>query len=996
MTLEAWVNPRALSGGGFRYIIGKGRTGNPGFAANNQNYALRLTAATGALSFLFRSVGKTGTWHRWTSRAGVGADDGWHHVAITYTFGKKNSLRGYIDGEPVSGKWDMGGATTRAPVVDDDELRIGASFDGLLDEVAIYRTSLPAGRIRAHYRYKAPDLTDQLQRRVSDEDVLVDIIEGIPDRKSWRFRPRQPVDSFRLSAFGLVDVPNKYSKQGLIVDRSQPFLIRAAAYVTIPRGPQRLLIRGRNASRLYMDGKLLLQTPFFNISSSAHGEVHDLDDSLAPHIRPLRRGDSQRHIDTEGDGRPHLFVFEEIIGGQRHRAETGETSVSIGPPGGDLHLLSATRAIPLTDEGWRLFATQQRARFVRLNTARRREAGREETRYWQWRHQLARHVVGKTAGPAVPAAADDRPVFNDIDRFINRELRNAGERPTALTDDNAFQRRVTLDVIGTIPTPEQIRAFRKDRRPGRRSRLIDRLLEDPHWADQWVGYWQDVLAENPNFIKPTLNNTGPFRWWIYESFLDNKPFDRFATELVMMEGSRYSGGPAGFEMATQNDAPLAAKARILGQAFLGLEMKCARCHDHPYRDFTQRDLFSLAAMLRRGPQNVPATSSIPGGDAAAASLIVTVSLKPGERVSPVWPFDDLNSGQFPDGMLRKPNDTRERLAALITSPNNKRFARVIANRLWRFYLGRGLVESVDDWENAKPSHPNLLDYLARELILHDYNLKHLARLILNSHTYQRTPRHGRKLRADERYLFAAPLQRRMRAEQIVDSLFLAAGKPFDAGAMTIDIDGALRRDISLNLGEPTRAWQFTSLSNERDRPSLALPFAQPFVTLLGAFGWRSSRQDPLTVRSREPTVRQPAAMANGLLARRIVRLSDDSAFTELALKEQSVDCLIRGVSLRLLSRPPTTEEQQLFKELLTPGFDDRRVDAPPVTRRRLPRGLVSWSNHLNPRANRIKLQLQRAVDRGDPPTRRLKAGWRERLEDMLWAMVNSPEFVFIP
>src|SRR5690606_32973561 len=112
---------------------------------------------------------------------------------------------------------------------------------------------------------------------------------------------------------------------------------------------------------------------------------------------------------------------------------------------------------------------------------------------------------------------------------------------------------------------------------------------------------------------PTLNNTGPFRWWIEESFDDNKPFDRFATELVMMEGSKYFGGPAGFSMASQNDAPFAAKAHILGGAFLAVEMKCARCHDAPYHDLDQRDLFALAAMLKRGGQPVPVSSTVPGG-----------------------------------------------------------------------------------------------------------------------------------------------------------------------------------------------------------------------------------------------------------------------------------------------------------------------------------------------------------------------------------------------
>jgi len=218
-------------------------------------------------------------------------------------------------------------------------------------------------------------------------------------------------------------------------------------------------------------------------------------------------------------------------------------------------------------------------------------------------------------------------------------------------DDWAFLRRATLDVIGTVPTPEMIREYFSDPAENRRGLLIERLLAHPGWADHWVGYWQDVLAENP-----TLNNTGPFRWWLHESFSDNKPFDRFATELVLMEGSTHYGGPAGFSLATQNDAPMAAKAHILAQAFLGMEMKCARCHDAPYHDFAQKDLFSLAAMLNRKPVSVPATSTIPGDPAALQSLSVKVTLKPGEPVPTEWPFAERFSGQLSTDMLLNPED----------------------------------------------------------------------------------------------------------------------------------------------------------------------------------------------------------------------------------------------------------------------------------------------------------------------------------------------------
>jgi hypothetical protein len=164
------------------------------------------------------------------------------------------------------------------------------------------------------------------------------------------------------------------------------------------------------------------------------------------------------------------------------------------------------------------------------------------------------------------------------------------------------------------------------------------------------------------------------------------------------------------------------------------------------------------------------------------------------------------------------------------------------------------------------------------------------------------------------------------------------------------------------------------------------------------FGWRSSRQDPRTVRNDEPTALQPAIMANGSLTGRIVRLSDDSAFTAVALQDQSLDVLIRQVFLRLLTREPTPNERRLFTDLLEPGYDQRRVagDVPEASWPRLRRGVVSWSNHLDPEASVVQAELEAAVLRGDPPTLRLQADWRERAEDMIWTIVNSPEMVFVP
>jgi hypothetical protein len=187
------------------------------------------------------------------------------------------------------------------------------------------------------------------------------------------------------------------------------------------------------------------------------------------------------------------------------------------------------------------------------------------------------------------------------------------------------------------------------------------------------------------------------------------------------------------------------------------------------------------------------------------------------------------------------------------------------------------------------------------------------------------------------------------------------------------------------------------MSNERDRPSLSLPAAQTAATVLETFGWRASRQDPLTVREREPTVLQPAILANGIVPKRATQLSEDSVFVGLALAAKTPAEFVETAYQQVLSRPPTVEEEQLFVELLAAGFSSRATGAAPGPKPGWPkRDGVSWSNHLSSEANAVRLAWQKEVEKGDPPTTLLTAAWRERAEDLVWTLINSPEFVWLP
>lgn len=1129
ITLEAWVRAADIRDGGYSYILGKGRNGNKKYPEKNQNYSLRLSGQRGeaCISFLFGSAaepGKPADWHRWTSTKGfTGA--GWHHIAITYTFGNPKSIRGIIDGEVVAGTWDMGGATTRAPANDDDHLMIGTgngggagnSFRGWVDGIAIWRGPVPQETLKSRYEFVPPPPAIA-RKDVPAGEVLVQICEeGMPSRNAWPDFPLQATESYREQAFGFFAVPHKYVETGVRGDRPNPFLVRAAARIDLPAGKHRLLLRGRGASRVYINDQLVLSTPFNTRDSSGHGTIPGPETylNLGPDFRFAPPGNRENWITYESTGGEHFVILETIVGSYLNartmrRPELGETVVAISPQGSESwQLLSpATRVIPYTDAGWAAYEAERTTFLEGLNDQARAVQRAKHATYWNQRRDAAQKWLNASDAVPVPALPAGFPANNPIDHFLAEAIARAraqeqaakrgtvdffadvqplleakcygchagskvkgdlrlddraaaltggssdgpavspgkpatsalltrlkageddgvmppkGERLTEaqirlietwiaegahwpdlkatstkltpLTEDLAFLRRIALDTVGVVPTPNEIAEFLADPPATRRNRAIDRYLADHRWADNWVGYWQDVLAENPNILNPTLNNTGPFRWWLYESFRDNKPMDLFVTELLRLGGSTRFGGPAGFGVASQNDSPFAAKASIAASAFLGVEMKCARCHDAPAHRSTQEDLFALGAMLGTKSLTVPVTSSVPldkihqGG----RKPLITVTLKPGTAVAPAWPFEDFVSAKVAEPLAEKPDSARDRLAALITAPQNERFAQVIANRVWARLMGRGIVEPVDDWERAKPSHPELLRWLGREFVREGYDLKKLTRLILQSHAYQRAT--DPEL-AEPSVLFASPAPRRLTAEQIVDSLFHATGKPFALEEVSLDIDGARDLGNSITMGMPRRAWMLTSTSNERDRPSLALPRIQAVIDVLEAFGWRAARQDPVSTRDHDPNVLQPAILSNGTVATWLTRLSDDHGVTRLALKDQPLDRLLDDLFLQLLTRLPTDEERTMYRAHLEQGYANRlREPTPPPAVKRMPQPYVSWSNHLHPEATIVRQKQEAAARAGDPPTTRLDPNWRNRLEDVLWAILNAPEFVYAP
>ncbi len=1129
---ETWVKFRTLRARQTAYVLGKGRHPKHGddFADNNQNYSIRFQGTSDGAKFglLFTSEHpetKKRAWHRWWSQTTV-PTTGWHHVALEFTFGNSDSLRAWVDGKSVTGKWDESGATDLPPVQDADDLVIGtgftrgegSSFQGSLDNLAIYSESFDPTEIAGRYRFVPPP-PPVTREMVPRGKVLVQISEdGVPQANHWPPEP-QVTETYYEEVFGLFELPHKYVATGVRGDRANPLHLRASAVVKLPAGKHRLLVRGRGRCRLYIDAKKLLETPPRPHDPGGYELLSKQDDylDLGPDFRFAPPGNRDAWCEFESPGGDHLVILETMVGGitggSTFRPELGETVVAVSLEGSEAwSLMSAgTREVRYTDEGWQAYESERRESLAKTNAAARAERRAAHQDYWGKRRTAAADWLVDTDSVPVPEPTHGYPAQNAIDHFINarivevkqdavqsgmddvdyfkqirpllesrcydchqggkaqgnlrlddhmsvlaggesegpavvpgsidesaliERITSADEgtvmppggdpltdeeiallkrwvkggavwpqfnvdhfQPNPLAEDLRFLRRVTLDTVGVPPTESEIAAFGNDKAETRRAQVIDRLLDDPRWADHWMGYWLDVLAENPNMINPTLNNTGPFRWWLYESLLDNKPPDLFATELIRMEGSERYGGPAGFGTATQNDLPMAAKGIIVSSAFLGVEMKCARCHDSPTHVSLQQDLLQLAALLKQQPIKLPASSSVPMGPLSQAGRkpLIQVTLEPGTEVEPAWPFERYCDESVADTLAEHPQNSRDRLAALITAPQNERFAQVMVNRVWQRLMGRGLVVSVSDWEKERPSHPELLRWLGHQLVASGYDLKAVSRTILNSHAYQRATD---PTLTETSPLFVSPAPRRLTAEQIVDSVFHATGTPFDLEEVSLDIDSVRAVSSTITLGKARRCWMLASSSNERDRPSLSLPRMTAVTSVLKTFGWRGARQDPQSLRDNESNILQPAIFANGVMSVWLTRLSDRHGITQIALEEQSVDELVDRVFLRLLTRKPSAAEKERYVRFLSEGYDTRVIPEPkrirPTSGKREPVRYVSWSNHVDGPANTLAVQKEADARRGDLPTNALKKDWRLRMEDVLWAVLNAPEWIFTP
>lgn len=522
------------------------------------------------------------------------------------------------------------------------------------------------------------------------------------------------------------------------------------------------------------------------------------------------------------------------------------------------------------------------------------------TRYLSYINTVHVLIPSENAIPAEVYA--NLPRFNPIDDLVWQKLKATGITPSPLTDDATFLRRASLDIIGRLPTPEEVRAFVASTDPAKREKIVDELLERPEYADHWSAKWADLLRPNAYHVgmKAVMNIDA----WIRESFRQNKPYDQFVRELLTAKGSTWRNGNAVMFRDRRQPEEITT---MVSQLFLGIRLECAKCHHHPFEKWGQEDFYSFAAYFARLGHKGPGISApISGGEEVIFSRPTGTVLHPlTKKPLPPRPLFGEPVGEA------SANDPREDLAAWMTSPQNDYFAQVIANRIWADMTGRGIVEPVDDLRATNPpSNGPLLEALANYLRQEKFNLKKLIRLIATSAVYQLDSLPNSNNSGDTRN-YSRAYRTRMRAETVTDAIADVTGVPTQFSAMP---DGSRAAQLWTNRIE--------SLT-------------------LDTFGRPDPNQDPPCERLADGAVTQSLHLMNSAQISSKI-LSDESRASKLAASTLTDDQVIEELYLWCYSRLPLPDERIVAKGAFT---------ATGVSR-------------------------------------------RQATEDLMWALINTPEFLF--
>ena len=482
----------------------------------------------------------------------------------------------------------------------------------------------------------------------------------------------------------------------------------------------------------------------------------------------------------------------------------------------------------------------------------------------------------KPRRPELPPA--EVGVENPVDRIVLDYWRERGIDPPPALDDAAFFRRASLDLIGLLPQPNDVDAFIADVNPDKRSQLVRRLLDDRvAYADHWLTFWNDLLRNDYAGTGYIDGGRKQITDWLYASLLENKPYDKFVEELIspQPESEGFAKGIVWRGQVNASQRPELQFAQNVGQVFLGVNLKCASCHDSFVDNWKLTDSYGLAAIASDVPLEIHRCDK-PTGEVAKAYFL----------------FPEL--GGVDEAASRE--ERLKQLARLMTSPENGRLTRTVVNRLWHRLMGRGIVHPVDSMA-SRPWNEDLLDYLAVHLADSGYDLKQTLALVATSKLYSMQSVPLGESTATNDYVFAGPEPKRMTAEQFVDALGRVAGVSPEATAR----DDAFVKPIAAGGGAGRRPFVRASLIT-----------STPLMRTLG----RPNREQVVTTRPAELTTLEALELSNGrplseLLDAGAAMLIDEGNGEDLVSAEEICRSIVRSA----LSREPTDQEQAMLLEL---------------------------------------------------------------------------------
>jgi mono/diheme cytochrome c family protein len=478
-----------------------------------------------------------------------------------------------------------------------------------------------------------------------------------------------------------------------------------------------------------------------------------------------------------------------------------------------------------------------------------------------------------------PALTGGKPDDHPVDRLLAPYFAAHGFRAPRVVGDRVYARRVWLDIIGLLPPPTELDAFLDDDRPDKRRLLVRRLLADNgNYATHWLSFWNDLLRndyQGTGFIDGGRKGITP---WLYASLESNKPYHQFVRELVnpTPESEGFTKGFVWRGAVNASMVPAMQASQNVSQVFMGVNLKCASCHDSFIDDWSLADAYGLAGVYSDDVLEM-----------------VECDKPTGETAAPRFIYPTLGTI---DSTATRP-ERIARLAEIVTGRQNGRLTRTLVNRFWQRFLGHGLVEPVDEMDKSAWS-PEVLDWLAEDFADHGYDVKHLIETILTSRAYQ-LPSRPETERSQGPSVFRGPTVRRMSAEQFNDALSTVSGV-WNAKPSTRVVDGHWAgRDFS-----PIRA---------------ALVPANPLQVALG----RPNRDQVVTLRSSIATTLEALELTNGAeLSRRL----GQGAALQLAAGDPSPAALLERLYRTALGRKPTRAEARIARPLLAPPLQPAAVE----------------------------------------------------------------------